>query len=318
MSDPQIPVIARTPAAEALQDAEARLFAAHDVSYERRALRLRDPACDVAVRIVGDGEPLILVHGSGMSASTWAPLMPFLGGRRVIALDLPGFGLSDEQSYAGRTLRAHASAQLSSLLDALQLPMAPLVGTSLGGMFALCFALDAPERVERVVAVGVPAVAFPGMRADGYFRAMTTPGIRRLVSRAPVPSTAAKVRRLSEPALGKHAARLQRDEYFEVMRATMAMPGWRTAMVSHLNLAMRSGRPRPENVLGDDELGRFRVPVDLIWGEDDCYGGPEIGERAAGLIPDARLHVMPGGHAPFLDDPSRCGGLIIGACQRVI
>ena len=40
----------------------------------------------------GSGEPLVLVHGSGMSAPTWAPLIARLGERRVIALDLPGFG----------------------------------------------------------------------------------------------------------------------------------------------------------------------------------------------------------------------------------
>lgn len=39
-----------------------------------------------------DGPSLVLVHGSGMSASTWAPLMPYLGTRRLIAFDLPGFG----------------------------------------------------------------------------------------------------------------------------------------------------------------------------------------------------------------------------------
>src|ERR671916_696779 len=100
-------------------------------------------------------------------------------------------------------------------------------------------------------------------------RRCSTPGIRSLVSRAPVPSTADKVRRLSEPALGKHAAGSQRREYFEVVRAAMAMPGWREAMASHLNLALKSGRPRAENLLGDDELARLAVPVGLIWGDDD-------------------------------------------------
>ena len=53
----------------------------------------------------GDGPPVVLVHGSGMSGSTWAPLMPYLPANRLIAVDLPGFGLSDPFDYSGRSLR---------------------------------------------------------------------------------------------------------------------------------------------------------------------------------------------------------------------
>ena len=48
----------------------------------------------------------------------------------------------------------------------------------------------------------------------------------------------------------------------------------------------------------------------LILGDADVYGGPEVGERAASLMPDARPDVLPGGHAPLLDDPGRCAELI--------
>jgi hypothetical protein len=50
--------------------------------------------------------------------------------------------------------------------------------------------------------------------------------------------------------------------------------------------------------------------VQLIWGDGDVYGGPEIGERAAALLPDAQLDLIEGGHAPFLDEPERCAELI--------
>lgn len=48
----------------------------------------------------------------------------------------------------------------------------------------------------------------------------------------------------------------------------------------------------------------------MIWGDHDPYGRPEIGARAAALIPDAQLEVIPGRHASLLDDPARCGALI--------
>src|SRR5436305_8629613 len=98
--------------------AERRLFAACGVQVTSRRVRLADPPVSVRVLEAGDGPPLVLVHGSGMSASTWAPLMPYLGARRLVGFDLPGFGLSDAFDYGGRPLRSHAVAPLTPLLHA--------------------------------------------------------------------------------------------------------------------------------------------------------------------------------------------------------
>ncbi len=45
----------------------------------------------------------------------------------------------------------------------------------------------------------------------------------------------------------------------------------------------------------------------FIWGANDIFGGPEIGERAAELMQDAAIAIYPGGHCLQLDDPERCG-----------
>jgi pimeloyl-ACP methyl ester carboxylesterase len=280
-------------------------------------LALKDPAVSIGVRECGAGDPVVFIHGSGMSGATWAPVIAHLPARRSIALDLPGFGLSDSYSYAGRPLRAHATTQLTSVLDALGLERAPLVGTSLGGMWALCLALDAPERVSAVVSVGMPAVALPGVRGDPFFTLMTIPGLGRLASRViPPPRSPKQIRRAMKGVIGQAALDRTPDAFLEVVAAGMRMPGWREAMWTHLNLAMRFGRGRPENNLADDELRSITAPVLFIWGRDDVYGGPEIGQRAAALMPDARLEVMPGKHAPFLDDPQRCAAWIADFTSR--
>ena len=307
------PTSSTTAEARLFEGAERRLLERYGVGAESRRLRLADPALAVRVLETGAGEPLVVLHGSGMCAGTWAPLLGHLQSRRVHAFDLPGFGLSDPLDYEGRTLREHAVAQVGSMLDALELDRAAIVGTSLGAMWTLCAALDLPDRVSAVVGLGIPAVSLEGMRGDPFFRAMTTPGVRALVSRAPVPKSAAATRRASAKALGRHALEVLPDEYFELMRATMLMPGWRRAMSSHLNLAMRSGRPRPENLLTDDELRSIDAPVTLITGDDDVYGPPSVCERAVALMPRARLHVVSGGHAPFLDEPQRCAEMIRAA-----
>jgi 2-hydroxy-6-oxonona-2,4-dienedioate hydrolase len=295
---------------ERFEAAERQLFEACGVDVTSRRVRLADPPLAVRILEAGDGPPLILVHGSGMSASTWAPVMAHLEGHHVIALDLPGFGLSDAFDYRGRSLRNHAAAQLTSLLDALALERATVVGTSLGAMWALCFALQAPDRVTAAGSLGVPAVALRGMRSDPVFTALSTPGLRHLVVRIRSPSVAFTRRSLARGVIGPHAARKAPDGFFAVVHEGTLQPGFRNAMMSHLQLAMRLGRPRPEGFLTDAELKRIAAPVLMVWGDADPYGDPGIGERAAGLIPDAHHEVIPGRHAPFLDDPERCAALI--------
>ena len=73
---------------------------------------------------------------------------------------------------------------------------------------------------------------------------------------------------------------------------------------------MRSGKPRPEKLFTAAEPRGIELPVRSMFGDADVYGRPEVGDRTASLTPDARLDVHPGGHAPFLDDPGRCAGLI--------
>ncbi|HLY48164.1 MAG TPA: alpha/beta hydrolase [Solirubrobacteraceae bacterium] len=300
----------------AFEQAERRLFAACGVEVESRRVHLADPP--VAVRVIesGEGPPIVLVHGSGMSASTWAPLMPHLERHRLIAFDLPGFGLNGEFDYSGRSLRSHAVAQLTSLLDALELERVPIVGTSLGGMWALSLAVEAPNRVAGVASLGVPAVALPGMRADPAFTALSTPVVRQIVARIGSPTVAMTRRTMAGGVMGPRAAENAPEGFFEVVHEGFRQPGFRTAMLSHMQLALRFGRPRPENFLSDTELRQLTMPVLMIWGDEDPYGSAEIGRRACALMPNARLEVIPGRHAPFLDDPERCGALIDDLARR--
>jgi pimeloyl-ACP methyl ester carboxylesterase len=184
-------------------------------------------------------------------------------------------------------------------------------------MWSLCLALDAPERVRSVVSIGMPAVAVPGIHGDPFFTLLTIPGVGRVASRiVPAPRGATIVRRSMKDVMGQPVLDAMPDAFFDVVSAGMRMPGWRQAMWTHLNLALRSGRERPGNSLTDDELRAIEAPVVLVWGDEDVYGGPELGRRAAELMPHARLEVVPGNHAPFLDDPARCAAIVEEVRQR--
>ena len=113
-------------------------------------------------------------------------------------------------------------------------------------------------------------------------------------------------------AMGAPVAERYSDAYFEVVRAGMGMPGWkpRDDVAPEPRDALWH-RPAPENLLSDDELRSIQAPVLFVMGDADVYGPPAVVERAAALMPDARVEVLPGGHAPFLDDPARCASLVV-------
>jgi pimeloyl-ACP methyl ester carboxylesterase len=95
------------------------------------------------------GTPLVLIHGLGSSAETWAALMLLLSKEYLVyAPDLPGFGRTP-LAPEGTNIKTHV-LYLERFLDALGYPRVTLVGNSLGGWIATRFAVEHPERVERL------------------------------------------------------------------------------------------------------------------------------------------------------------------------
>jgi pimeloyl-ACP methyl ester carboxylesterase len=95
------------------------------------------------------GTPLVLIHGLGSSAETWAALMLLLSKEYLVyAPDLPGFGRTP-LAPEGTNIKTHV-LYLERFLDVLGYPRVTLVGNSLGGWIATRFAVAYPERVERL------------------------------------------------------------------------------------------------------------------------------------------------------------------------
>lgn len=141
--------------------------------------RIRTGAFYSNVHDVGQGFPVLLLHGSGAGVSAWANwrlLLPVLAPtRRVIAPDLLGFGTTDRPANPSDNAHYRMDTwvqQAVDLLDALGIAQADLVGNSFGGALALALAIKHPQRVRRLVlmgSVGVPFVLTPGLDAAwGY------------------------------------------------------------------------------------------------------------------------------------------------------
>jgi pimeloyl-ACP methyl ester carboxylesterase len=258
-------------------------------------------------RIRGTGPTILLVHGVGASSTSWDTVLPLLAqqGADVIAVDLPGHGLSSKPR-GDYSLGALASA-LRDLLDHLDVKSCVLVGHSLGGGIALQFVYQFPDRVDRLV-----LVSSGGLGPETFYllRAATLPGAEFII-----------------PVLTNRNATAS----FDFLRKSMARVGWRPEMLSEDTvMRLRELNEREtriaflatlravvdhsgQRVSAVSRLPRAaHLPTLLIWGDSDPVIPLAHGQGAQKLLPKSELVVFTGAtHEPHRFDPSRFTDLLV-------
>src|SRR5215475_8270398 len=183
-----------------IQRAETRLFARSGLRPEESFLDLSAAKVRLRVLSVGTGQPLVMLHGVTLAAAVWAPWLAEFGGYRALLVELPGHGLAGPVSYRRDAVRDHTLGLMDGIFDALGLATAPVVGHSLGGMFALWHAAARPGRIASLVAIGDPAAALPGVTVRMPLSLMTVPVLGEAMMRPPAP------RRVYRRLLGQGSA----------------------------------------------------------------------------------------------------------------
>ncbi|HZC99048.1 MAG TPA: alpha/beta hydrolase [Actinomycetes bacterium] len=261
------------------------------------------------VRVIeaGEGPPIVLLHGTSTSSLLLLPLLERLEGVRAIAVDRPGFGLSDPAGVPPERFRTGAVEFLDEVLDQLQLETAALAGSSMGGTWALWYALARPDRLRGLVLLGA-APLLPGTRVPPPLRVLATPVVGELLQRLTNPSPKLVVWMMA--SMGEKDTIINYPDQIQALVA-----GGNDPVMSQVNLAelrtttspmglRRSLRVRP------DELRQLSVPTLLVWGDHDPVGAVTVAQATANLIPNAHLEVLPAGHGPWLGNPDRTAELV--------
>ncbi len=290
-----------------IHKAEADLFRTVGAEVEESFLQLAGGA-RVRLLASGIGPPVILLHGVSLSAAAWAPLFTALPGRRLLAIDLPGHGLSDPAFYRRDHVRQMAHGMIEDIFDALGLQEAPVIGHSLGGMLALWYMATGAARISSLIAIGEPAVALPGVRVRMPLSLLTVPWLGLAVLRSPSPRFV--YRQLLAQGLGSAEIANASDGLIEALCLSARRPGNARTVNSLMHAIDHFRRPRAESVLTTHQLAAISSPMIFIWGSNAPYLSANRARTIIEHLPTATFHEVPGGHGPWLVDAELSAKLI--------
>ncbi|AKF10752.1 alpha/beta fold hydrolase [Sandaracinus amylolyticus] len=262
-----------------------------------RVVRVND--CDVAWGELGEGPPLVLLHGLADSHRTFRRIAPALARtHRVLMPDLPGHGYSGRPADAPYDAPWFAST-IAAWMEAAGAPHAAICGHSFGGGVALAMLRDHAARVERLALIAPGGL---GREVTPWLRFSALP-----VARALLGSILARriATRLAVSPLGP--ARFARPEPEELARYAVlaAMPGTAEALQRILDASLDVNGQRAtfwEVVDAKTTL----PPIAVLWGMLDPVLPFAHARRAAEKLLHASVHAYERcGHFPHLDCPER-------------
>jgi pimeloyl-ACP methyl ester carboxylesterase len=253
-----------------------------------------------------DQRPVVLIHGLAACWQNWLETIPRLAaeGRRVIALDLPGFGESEMPredisiSGFGRTVE--------SLIDRLDLGQVVVVGHSMGGFTAAEFAIQYPQRVERLVLEAAAGISSNDLQREPLLAGARV--IAGVMSRAAAQSrlfaTRPRLRHVALAAVVRHPTRIPADIAWELISHS-GREGFLPALQAIVSYDFR------------DRLPQISAPTLVITGSDDMIVAAKDADEYVRVIPDARKIVFDDtGHSPMIERPQTFNDCVVKFLSR--
>jgi pimeloyl-ACP methyl ester carboxylesterase len=252
---------------------------------------------------IGEGElePIVFVHGLGGQWQNWLENMPRAAQeRRVIAMDLPGFGCTP-MPRERITIPGYGRC-VDALCERLSLGRVDMVGNSMGGYIAAEVAIQFPERIDQLLLVSAAGIT----SANIARRPILTVG---RIATAMASYSAARDRQIAARPGSRHMALALVARYPSLLRADLAYegffkgagkPGFVDALRACLEYDFR------------DRLPEIRQPTLIVWGEKDSIIPVQDANEFERLIPDSRKVVMKDtGHIPMAERPETFNDLMM-------
>jgi pimeloyl-ACP methyl ester carboxylesterase len=288
--------------------AESALWSHYGLEPRERFVTTSSPGARLRVHEVGTGDPVLFVHGTGGLGPYWGPLVRALGDFRCLLLDRPGWGLSSPVDYAQHDYGSLAAGLLKDVLDGLGIERAHVVGASIGNVWALRLAQHFPSRVATVGLLGGGPL-LQEKEVPTIIRLIRSPLGRVMVRLPEKPGRARSIMKSMGHGPALDDGRIP-DEYID----------WHVAL-NNLTDSMRHERDmvraivnrrgfEPALTFDPAELSAIAHPTSMVFAKADPNGPVELWEKFAGLLPHGELHVMEGGHMPWLDDPPRVASVL--------
>lgn len=298
--------------AELFIEAQTAALRQHGIDAEERFVDVPAVAGQAHVLVAGDGPAVVMLNGIGTPAAMWAPLMAELAGYTLYAVDLPGYGLTDTTSELTNDFRAKAVDFLEDVLDGLGLRRPAFVANSLGSLWAMWLAIDRPDRVGALVHVGCPAVVL-NTSAPLPMRLLSVRPLGRLMMKVQPPSPK-QVEQLSK-VVNEHPLPA---EIADLLLATEQLPHFEKTFLATLHTLITPRGGRAEMALTAELLGQVHQPSLLVFATNDPMGAAPVGERVAAALPRAELHMVEGGHVPWVHHADQVAPPILAFLKRTV
>jgi pimeloyl-ACP methyl ester carboxylesterase len=242
-----------------------------------------------------DKLPLVLLHGTGSSLHTWDSLVLQMPEKRIIRLDLPGFGLTGPHPL--RNYSAENTVKIiDDLLEYLQIDSCIIAGNSLGGFIAWAYALDHP-RARKMILIDAAGFRSNSGGKNLGFQLARMPLVNQLVK---VVTPRSLVRKSLEQSYGDPAKVSETlvDRYY----AMNCRAGNRQAMIDRMRLPFSGDTTR---------LSQLQIPVLILWGQKDQLIPVSQAEKFASILPFNQKIIFPAlGHVPMEEAPGEIAGSI--------
>jgi pimeloyl-ACP methyl ester carboxylesterase len=246
----------------------------------------------------GEGRPVMLVHGVGMSADTWLPSIPLLARHfRICAPDILDNGFTEAGPYRGGPPQPYMVDHLLALADSMQWEKFSLVGSSLGSLLSTLLYLRAPQRVDKLVLVGPGAVLQDPADLAHVFDAAAANG-RSAIENPTYEACKARMGR------AVHDPSCVPDSLLTMQMLLYALPGAMEKFDRRM-AGLKSEQSLREYTIYH-HLERVQVPVLVVLGREDPRGDLEKAMAGARRIPNAEILTYEKcGHWPQVEYPQR-------------